>query len=107
MECAVKNKEQVVIQGVSACTFSTRLYRDLWEHVAFKKIKDKKWLQRCRNSELIIALTSANRCSYFRTMPILDDDVVRMCPSDFIGCNNRGTKRVRLGHLILGEPVSD
>ena len=25
-------------------------------------------------------------------MPILDDDVVKMCPSDFIGYDNRGTK---------------
>ena len=40
-------------------------------------------------------------------MPILDDDVVIMCPSDLIGCDNRGTKGVRLGHLVLGEPVSD
>ena len=40
-------------------------------------------------------------------MPILDDDVVRMCPSDPIGCDNIGTKGVRLGKLVLGEPVSD
>ena len=31
---AVKNKEQVGIQGVGVCTLSKRLYRDLWEHVA-------------------------------------------------------------------------
>ena len=42
MTCAVKNKEQVGIQGVSACTFGTRMYGDLWEHVAFKKIKNEK-----------------------------------------------------------------
>ena len=29
MAYAVKNKELVGIQGVSACTLSTRLYRDL------------------------------------------------------------------------------
>ena len=40
-------------------------------------------------------------------MPILDDDVVRMCPSDMIGWDNRVTKGVRLGQLVLGEPVSD
>ena len=34
MACAIKNKEQVGIQGVSACTFITQLYEDLWEHVA-------------------------------------------------------------------------
>ena len=28
-----------------------------------------------------MALTSANRCSSLRTMPILDDDVVIMCPT--------------------------
>ena len=54
-----------------------------------------------------MALTSANRCSFSRTMPILDDDVVRMCPIDLIRCDNRGTKGVRLGHLVLIEPVSD
>ena len=34
MSYAVKNKEQVGIQGVGACTLNTRLYEDLWEHVA-------------------------------------------------------------------------
>ena len=41
------------------------------------------------------------------TMPILDDDVVRMWPSDMIGWDNRGTKGVRLAQTILREPVSD
>ena len=45
-------------------------------------------------------------CSSLRTMPILDDEVVRMGPSDLIGCDNRGTKGVRLAQLVLGEPVS-
>ena len=40
-------------------------------------------------------------------MPILDDDVVRMGPSDLIGRDNRGTKGVRLGQLVLRELVSD
>ena len=39
-------------------------------------------------------------------MPIIDDDIVRMCPCDLIGCDNRGTKEVRLGQLVLVEPVS-
>ena len=34
MACAVKNQEGVVIQGVSARTFSTSLYGKMWEHVA-------------------------------------------------------------------------
>ena len=42
-----------------------------------------------------------------RRMTILDDDVVRMCPSDLIGCDNIGTKGVRLGHIVPREPVSD
>ena len=54
---------------------------------------------RC-NCELIMALTSANICSYLRTMPILDDDVVRMCPSGLIGCDNRGTKRGQIGSSV-------
>ena len=54
-----------------------------------------------------MALTSANICSSLRTTPIIDDDVVIMFPSDLIGCDNRGTKGVRLGNLVLGEPVSD
>ena len=41
-----------------------------------------------------------------RTMPINDDDVVRMCPSDIIGCDNKSTKDVGLGQLVLREPVS-
>ena len=54
-----------------------------------------------------MALTSANRCSSLVTMTILDDDVVRMYPSDLIGLDNRGTKGVILVQLVLGEPVSD
>ena len=50
--------------------------------------------------------TSATRCSSLITIPIIDDDVVRMCPSDLIGWDNRGTKGVRLVQLVLGEPVS-
>ena len=34
MACVVKNQEQVRTQGVGACTFCTRLYGNLWEHVA-------------------------------------------------------------------------
>ena len=54
-----------------------------------------------------MSLTSTNRCFSLRTMPILDDDFVRIFPSDLIRCDNRGTKGVRLGQLVLGEPVSD
>ena len=55
----------------------------------------------------MMALTSDNICSSLRTMAILDDDFVIMCPSDLIGCDNRGTKGVRLGQLVLRGPVSD
>ena len=45
-----------------------------------------------------MVLTSDNRCSSLRTMPILDDDdVVRICPSDLIEWDNIGTIGVRLG----------
>ena len=54
-----------------------------------------------------MALTSANTCSSLIKMHILDDDFVRICPSDFIGYDNRVTKGVRLGHLVFGEPVSE
>ena len=55
-----------------------------------------------------MALTSANICSSLRTVPILYDDVVvRMCLIYLIGCDNIGKKRVRLGELVLREPVSD
>ena len=54
-----------------------------------------------------MVLTSANRCSSLRTMPILDDNVIVMRPSDLVGCDNRGTKGVILGQLVLGEPVPD
>ena len=54
-----------------------------------------------------MVLTPDNRCSSFRTVPILDNDVVIMCPSDLIGYDNRGTQGVRLVHLVLGEAVSD
>ena len=30
-------------------------------------------------------------------MPIIDDDFVRICPSDIIGWDNRGAEGVRLG----------
>ena len=54
-----------------------------------------------------MALTSANICSSLRKMPILDDDVVIMCPIDIIGWDNRGTKGVRLGQTVLVESISD
>ena len=106
MACSVKNKGRVGIQGVSVRMFSTGLYGKLWENVAYKALKMKKWLQLCRNSELIMALTSASICSSLRTIPIIDDDVVRMCPSDLIECDNRGTKGVRFFQLVLREIVS-
>ena len=40
-------------------------------------------------------------------MPIIDDDADIMCPSDLIGCDNRDTKGVRLGQLVIGELVLD
>ena len=40
-------------------------------------------------------------------IPFIDDDFVIMCPSDLIVCDNRGTKGVRLGHMVLREPVSE
>ena len=49
-------------------------------------------------------------CKYsssLTTITILDDDVVRMCSSDLIGCDNRGKKGVILGHVFPREPVSD
>ena len=72
----------------------------------FKK-KMKYGYNDVRNSEPIMALTSANICCSLRTIPIIDDDVVIMRPGDLIGCDNIGTKGVRLGHPVLGEPVSD
>ena len=51
-------------------------------------------------------LTSDKICNSLRTMAISDDDVVIMFPSDLIGCDNISTKGVRLGQLVLGEPVS-
>ena len=45
--------------------------------------------------------------SSLRKMPILGDDFVRMRPSDMIECDNIGTKGVKLGQLVLGEPVSE
>ena len=64
-------------------------------------------VQLCRNYEIIMALKSSTQCYYMRTMPIIDDDVVIMCPSDLIGRDNRGTKVVILGQKFLREPVSD
>ena len=54
-----------------------------------------------------MALTSANICSSLITMPIIDDDVIKIYPSGMIGWDNRGKKGVRLGQLVLGEPVPD
>ena len=44
---------------------------------------------------------------FLRALPILDDYVVRMCPSDLIGLDNRRTKGFRLLQKVLKEPVSD
>ena len=54
-----------------------------------------------------MSLTSETQCSSMRTMPIIDDDVVRICPSDLIEWDNRGTKGVILGQKSPEEPVSD
>ena len=48
-----------------------------------------------------MVLASANICSSLRKIPILNNDVVRMYPSDIIGYDNRGTKGVILGQLVL------
>ena len=37
-----------------------------------------------------MALTSSNRCSSLRIIPIINDDLVIMCPSDLVGYDNRG-----------------
>ena len=74
------------MQGVSACILSTSLYGKLWEHVVKTVFFNNEiWVQLRRNSELVVALTSANRCSYLRYIPIIDDDVIRMCPIDMTG----------------------
>ena len=70
-------------------------------------IKNLIGVQWHRSYELIMALTSANQCSSMITMTIIDDNVVRMRPSDLIGKDNGGTKGVRLGQIVFGEPVSD
>ena len=44
---------------------------------------------------------------FFEKIPIIDDDVVRICLSDMIGWDNKGTKGVILGQLVLKQPVSD
>ena len=54
-----------------------------------------------------MALAQANICSSLRKIPVLDDDVFIMFPSDLIGCDNRVTNGVILGQLVLGEPLSD
>ena len=73
-----------------------------------KKLKNNEigvqW--RC-NYELIMALTSATQFSSMRTMPILDDYVVIMFPSDLLEWDNRGKKGVRVGQKFLREPVSN
>ena len=55
---------------------------------------------------LVIFCARKDRYS-LRIMPILNDDVVIMCPSDLIGCYNLGTNGVIFCHLVTGEPVSD
>ena len=45
--------------------------------------------------------------NFLRTIPILDGDIVIMCRTDLIGCDNIGTKGFRLGHIAPRELVSD
>ena len=72
------------MQVVGARTFSTRLYRKLWEPVT-KTVKNVIGVQCRRNYELIMVLTSDKICYSLIRIPILDDNVVIMCPSDLIG----------------------
>ena len=82
MACSVKISDGVIMQGVSARIFGTRMYSKLWEHVMKRTfLNNEIWVQWRHNSELIKA---AKRCYYWREMPILGDDVVIMCPSDLI-----------------------
>ena len=53
-----------------------------------------------------MALKSATQCYSMRTIPIIDDDFIIMCPSDPIGWDNRGAKGVILGQKVHREPVS-
>ena len=72
----------------------------------------ERWFGTCKRCPQVLGWCPRARfcaqgdSSSLRTMPIIDDDVVIMCPSDMLGCDNRGTKGVRLGQLVLGEPVS-
>ena len=85
-------KDRVIIQGVSACILSTRLYRNMWEHVQKTDFKNEIELQWHHNSELVMALISAKICSSMIKMPIIYDDVVIICPRDLVVLDNRGTK---------------
>ena len=64
-------------------------------------------VQWCRNSELIVVLSYDTQCSVMNKMPIIDDDVVKMRPSDLVRRDNRGQKGVILGQKYLREPVYD
>ena len=97
-ECRVSVRVHSVLGCMGSCG------NTLWKQLFFN---NEIWLQWRRNSDLIMALISVNRCSSLRTMLILDDDVVRMFPCDLIGWDNRGTKGVRLVQLVLGETVSE
>ena len=59
------------------------------------------------NSELIVALISANICYSLITMLVIYDDFVTMWHRDLVGWDNRGTQGVRLGQRFPSEPVSD
>ena len=100
MTCYVKKLDKVRIQGFSEFTFNTMLYGKLWEHLTKTALNiyilGVQWR---RNFELVMEVISANRWFSLIPTPIIDDDAVRICPSDMIGWDNRGIKGVRLGKI--------
>ena len=78
----------VRVNSVLGCTGSCG---DQSQKTALKKETGVQWRH---NYSLIMTLKSATQCSSMRTIPIIYDDVVIMRPSDLIGWDNIGKKRL-------------
>ena len=75
-ECRLPVRVHSVLGRGGSC--GNKLHKQIFKNIEI-------WVQCRHNYELIMALKSSNICSSLITTLIIDDDVIRMCPSDMIG----------------------
>ena len=75
---------------VPVCVHSVLDWTRICGNQPQNRFKIEIGVQWCCNYELIMELASSTQRSSMRKMTIINDHIVRICPSDLIGWDNRG-----------------